>query len=359
MIIRDRHSRRRGSALIIALLVVALLTLMVVEFAYEVRVDASLANNTLLELKAEYAARSAVNIVKAMLRNDWMEDYSKGKQKADTPDEEWAQWMQWPQAPPDRVLEPIEIDDATVYIVVSDEDAKINVNRIVKAGEPLPGRPPQDMGLDPAVQKAIGMLYQELLVGVDPQVLRELVYILADWIDVDEMPRSEFSAESLYYQLLDVPYVCKNGPLTSIDEMLMLRGYNRKVVTGVGQFPGLKAYLTVYGGMDGAINVNTAPESALRAVFADNPGIAQTIIERRERQYFEGDASLDSIFGGASVQDPRLAALRNRVKTQSQVFSCDCLVEIGDYQKRLRCVLMRVDGPSKPLFRVLMWKELG
>jgi len=52
------------------------------------------------------------------------------------------------------------------------------------------------------------------------------------------------------------------------------------------------------------------------------------------------------------------AALLARLKTRSEVFSCDCLVEIGDYQKRLRCVLIRKDGPSRPVFKILMWKEL-
>ena len=40
----------------------------VIEFAYEVRVDATLGNTALLDLQADYAARSAMNQFKAMLR---------------------------------------------------------------------------------------------------------------------------------------------------------------------------------------------------------------------------------------------------------------------------------------------------
>jgi general secretion pathway protein K len=356
MIARARRDRRDGSALIVALLVVSLLTLMAIEFAYEVRVDASLSNNALLELKAEYAARSAVNIVKAQLSADWHDERSDATQKSDTPYEDWAQWMIWPQGPADRVLEPLEIGDATVYMTVSDEDGKINVNRLVSgAVDPQGSQAPTDIGLDLITRDAIMALYQEVLEGVDQNILRELVYILADWIDVDDMPRTQYAAERDYYQLLDVPYVCKNGPLNSIDEMLLLRGYNEKVVSGVGNYPGLGAYLTAYGGMDGKINVNTASESVLRAVF-NKSGIADSIISKRQEvPYTEGDLVVRN--SNPNVPVPPISA---KGKARSEVFSCDCLVEIGDYQKLIRCVIMRsLEGPSRPIFKVMMWKELG
>ncbi|MBX3443489.1 MAG: general secretion pathway protein GspK [Planctomyces sp.] len=46
---------------------------------------------------------------------------------------------------------------------------------------------------------------------------------ILDWIDSDESPR-EFGAESSYYRALTPPYDAKNGRLDSLDELLLIQG---------------------------------------------------------------------------------------------------------------------------------------
>src|SRR5262249_20352578 len=85
---------------------------------------------------------------------------------------------------------------------------------------------------------------------------------ILDWIDgSSDNPRAN-GAKSSYYAALTPPYRCKNGPLESIEELLLVRGvtprllfgtdYNRNGVNdpgeddGNGWDPGWAAYLTVY-----------------------------------------------------------------------------------------------------------------
>ncbi|MEX0867486.1 MAG: type II secretion system protein GspK, partial [Pirellulales bacterium] len=56
-----------------------------------------------------------------------------------------------------------------------------------------------------------------------PGMTVEIADALLDWIDEDDEPR-EFGAEAEYYTGLDPPYRPKNGPLESIEELLLVRG---------------------------------------------------------------------------------------------------------------------------------------
>jgi len=367
--------RRRGFALIMAIVVVSLLTLIVVEFAYEMQVEAALANNALLDLQADYAARSAVNFARALLRDSMV---IKGQISPNNPSssgsdsflDEWAKWTPLYQAYSGEIPEPMEVGDAVVYMHIVDEDSKINVNRLVKlsSGAPQPPLSSADMQtpLDQQVLRQIAELYMSF--GIDPV----LVEMLADWIDPDEMPRTEFGSENDYYQTLgEIPYSCKNWQLDTIDEMLLIHGYNRRVMFGMAGFPGLQAYLTVFGGLsdDGKtnkINVNTATEPVLVAVLGQQYAyhVDAIISAQQDGHPFENEADLRARLGLTGGTQPRGAqpggvqgGPASRLKTSSDVFSIDCLVEINDYSKRFRCVLKRKMYQSKVLFKTLMWKE--
>ncbi len=56
-----------------------------------------------------------------------------------------------------------------------------------------------------------------------PGMSYEIADAILDWLDDDELPR-RYGAESEYYQRLDSPYFAGNGPLQSLDELLLVRG---------------------------------------------------------------------------------------------------------------------------------------
>lgn len=143
------------------------------------------------------------------------------------------------------LVAPADPDDtlsSTSRAGVIDEAGKINPNALMK--------------LDPSGQ----LLYDALLKL--PNVTDENAACIADWLDADSEPRQN-GAESDYYSGDLEPFLCKNGPLDSIGELMHVKSITRAVLYGndyngngiqdpdeagdtEGFNPGLAAYLTVY-----------------------------------------------------------------------------------------------------------------
>ncbi len=94
-----------------------------------------------------------------------------------------------------------------------------------------------------------------------------LVDALSDWLDADDEER-DHGAENGYYAGLAVPYRCGNGPILYPEELLLVKGFSRRLLYGDEEHQGLIEVLTT-AGTDGRININTAPLPVLQAL-ADN-----------------------------------------------------------------------------------------
>ncbi|MFM8271674.1 MAG: type II secretion system protein GspK, partial [Gemmata sp.] len=120
-----------------------------------------------------------------------------------------------------------------------DEGGKLNINSLI--------------ALDPTGE----VLYNALLKV--PNMTPEIADAIVDWVDADDTKRAS-GAESAEYQSLPNPYKAKNGPLNSLDELLLVQGVtpdllyggdrNRNGVFDDGEAStdrGWSDYLTVYG----------------------------------------------------------------------------------------------------------------
>ncbi|MCF8055897.1 MAG: general secretion pathway protein GspK [Desulfocapsa sp.] len=112
---------------------------------------------------------------------------------------------------------------------------------------------------------------------------RGIIDSLIDWIDSgDADGEEEYGAEDSYYQSLDPPYSCKNGPIESIEELLLVKGFSRELLYGTEETPPLAPLLTALGN-DGRININTAGPSLLQALAFDlDKGTVEAMISFRE-----------------------------------------------------------------------------
>lgn len=93
----------------------------------------------------------------------------------------------------------------------TDEAGKINLNAW--------------MAIDPTGQA----LYDALLKL--PNMTEEIADAVVDWLDADDSQRTN-GAESAYYGGLSPPYLPKNGPLSSLDELLLVRGVTPALLFG-------------------------------------------------------------------------------------------------------------------------------
>jgi hypothetical protein len=88
-----------------------------------------------------------------------------------------------------------------------------------------------DFGLtDEAGKINLNSASQEMLLRL-PGMTAELAASIIDWRDED----SEITpggAEDEYYLLLPEPYNCKNGPLETVDEILLIKGASEELLYG-------------------------------------------------------------------------------------------------------------------------------
>jgi hypothetical protein len=92
-----------------------------------------------------------------------------------------------------------------------DEGAKLNLNVL--------------MQLDPTGQT----LYNALMML--PNMTSNIAWSIVDWLDSDNNV-SPGGAEDDYYMSLSPPYHCKNGPLESLEELLLVQGVTPQLLFG-------------------------------------------------------------------------------------------------------------------------------
>ncbi len=92
---------------------------------------------------------------------------------------------------------------------VIDEGGKININALAKLND----------------SKA-----HDVLMNI-PGMTEDIANSILDWIDADDTPRSN-GAESDYYSTLSPPYRCKNAPIDSPEELLLVKGITPSLFLG-------------------------------------------------------------------------------------------------------------------------------
>ena len=187
--------RARGTVLIVTIWVVLVLAGLALVFARSMRVSAIVAANHTASLEAECIAAGAVQYIRAQLAAEDQEETSS----EDTSDlyqaMELGQGYFW-------VLHSNLGDDDDYAYGLTDEAAKINLN-----------------------SASLEML-QNL-----PGMTAELAASIIDWRDED----SEIStggAESEYYLLQSEPYNCKNAPLQTVEEILLIKDASPELLFG-------------------------------------------------------------------------------------------------------------------------------
>jgi general secretion pathway protein K len=242
------RKNERGMALLATLLAVALMTILVVDFATSAALSYRSAANQANELRALYLARSGIQVGIALLERDSFSDALQ-KQQYDALTDVWA-----------IPTPPIPVDGGTVSVSIVDEARKLNINKLYD------WRAHQ---INDDYAQMIARLFEGIGVTTD------LIPIIVDWLDPDSID-SEGGAESDYYLQLMPPYEPRNSSMPTIGDLRALKGMDDAT------FFKLASYLTTN---EIAINLNTAsPEvlSALTPTLSNNPDLVKEIVAARE-----------------------------------------------------------------------------
>ena len=239
---------QRGFALLAVMLVLALLGVIVGEFAFAMRLEATMVKSYRDEIVGRHLAEAAVQQSIREILTD--------SQVVGLADEGLLTFFRLPaRALPRLGRSEVALGRGTFSYRITDEEARINLNTA----------PPD------RVDRLLTTL------GVDKQARDVINDSLQDWKDPNDLHRLN-GAESDYYLGLPVPYRSKNADFDSVDELLQVKGVTRAMLYGRPDVPGLAEHLTVFG--TGAINVNTATPMVLRAMGLA-PAEVEALIGRR------------------------------------------------------------------------------
>jgi len=297
-------NRQSGMALIIALLIVAMATLVATSLAFDFSLDQRRTQSLLATQQSRYLALGAEAWAAQILADDLKNSTT------DHLGEEWA--MRLPPLPADQFL---------VEGVLEDMQGRFNLNNLVdKEGK-----------VDPLYLAQ----FQRLLVAleIDPR----LAGVVADWLDPDTQAGFPDGAEDDFYTGQEIPYRTPNLYISNITELQAVQGVNKEV------FQKLVPYVTTLPSGT-PLNVNTAPALVLHSL-SDNLDIlqAESLAAEAGERGFEDLQAFESL-----VDEDTFATLA----LSTDYFRLTVRVTIGTYSFTMYSLLLRSNnGQTRPLTR--------
>ena len=341
-----QHSSRRGSALIVALWVILILTVLVGGMAFEMKVESNVAGFYRKRVKAQYLAQAGVEWTKALLNRKVSDVLVDGELKLEAGQD--AQLMEYGyrvQKMGQGFEMKRELGEGAFTLIVRPEAAKgFNINLLA-----------QQAANDP---DARCVLEEVLDQGEVPTELQdELIDCLIDWVDQgDEHRLNGAESDDPFYK--ERGYEAKNGPLDSVEELLLIKGWTEAIVFGGPPLekdgpalPGIYNKFTVWG--DGKLSVNDADELLLLGICDIDELVVEDI--KRARLGVDGEAGTldDGIKDLNEVAGMTPAVSKWLTVRDTKFLRVVSIGEVGGVKSGIWCILQAESGSVLPVY----WRE--
>lgn len=307
--------RERGIALLTAILLVALGTIIAASLGYKTVLTARRGAGVFAFDQSILAAEGTEALAGYALTES-----SKENPQYDAPGQPWSMPYGPVQAAP----------GVTVTASLQDLQGRFNLNNLVTANGTI----------DASQLQAFQNLLE--IVGLDPK----WAALMADWIDADSVPYPEGGAEDGTYLSQVPPYRTANREITSASALLALPGF------GAARYAKLAPYVTALP--EGTpVNVCTASGPVLDALGP--PGVrqysemsAQQLAEQRAKGCFPTTTEYQEGFNEelGSAGNAATVAMKG-VAEKSSYFLLTSIVDVGSDEFYLYSLLYR-QGASPP-----------
>jgi len=292
--------RQRGVALITAILLVALATILAATIGYENAMTARRGTATFAFEQSLEVSKAAEALAAYVLRST---------RQADHTDTYPAQAWSTPYGPVDLV------PGVTLEAWLQDTQGRFNLNNLVNA--------------DGSTNPDSVLVFENLLsvLGLEPK----WAPLMADWIDSDTVPNNPDGAEDSVYLSQVPPYRAANMFITSASEILALPGFGRD------RYLKLAPFITALPQGTG-INLCSAPPELLDALGpagTTNFSDPQNLAKNRAEGCFPGKQDFDALFSDATARQKSDAM----VTVLSNYFTLTSIVTIGTTQFALYSLL--------------------
>jgi len=334
----------RGVALVTALLIVSLATIMAVSLMSRQYLDVRRTGNIMLSDQAYLYSLAMENFAGQLLA--YYRD--KGQSEFDNRADFEAALLQFSAFP---------VDGGTVSVNVSYPEAMFNVNSLIKE--------------DGSPDEKQRMRYRRLLTSVIEDLgsvdasVDNLVDALIDWIDPNQ--ETHGGAEDGTYESKDVPYKTADRMMSSISELRLVEGYSHELLYG---FPGdednepiagLLSYVTALPDRNTKLNVNLVTEA--KQFFALSTHIDEDMSEGLvvdDAPYenvadFKGSEIFDSVDdtdppaqqGGESDRDELYSDISDMYSVQSHYFLLRGVATVGQARIDLNSLIYVAENGKK------------
>jgi general secretion pathway protein K len=342
-------------ALVLALLAVSFLVAVTVQLSTSVNGQMQAAANQSRVVRLDAMLLSGLHLARAALLADQQEN-----EEEDTSDSSFDSWGTIDSALISQLF------SGSIDITVTDLSGRLQANALVWTKKEKKEWQRKQRGKnkkkDPEkIQRSLWkrfLLLENLgLEELDEDQSTIMLDSLVDWIDPDD-ETGENGAEKGYYSSLDPPYIPANGPMLLIEDIVLVRGWEQKILYSElkkkeNTTSPLIACLT-NGEQPGMVNINTAPALVLQALHPEmTEELAADMISYREDE--ENKEVLNQVtwyrnvpgFPGTLSFDSAL------VTTQSTLFRITVTATEKGLQRTGQGVIQRKENQEQVL---LYWK---
>lgn len=289
---------QRGVALITAVVLVAIATVLAVRVGTDAALDLRRTTGIGALNQAWQVALGAEAWAAQILSDDQRDS------QVDDLAEDWAQ-----------PVPPLPIDGGSIEGSLEDMQGRFNVNNLLRP--------------DGSIDEANTARFRQLLrlAGVDER----FAGALADWLDADTVDTFPDGAEDGVYIGQSPPYRTANGPVTTASELLALPGFTLE------DYARIRPHVAALP-VGSRVNVCTATPLVLAALVEGGTdfGDADALARNRKDGCFPRVDDLRATLG-----DEKYATLQNAVSENSNWFRLVSIVSIGTSQLTLYSLLER------------------
>jgi general secretion pathway protein K len=318
-----------GAALIVALLVFALCTALVVAMELEFNRFYQRGANLLLAEQATAYLRGAEQLATLALLADHDADKSRERPRDDLLE-------LWAQTPA-----PYTLDDGGWMVgCLRDLQGRFNLNSLATRVAVVEGSPPVGAARFTAAQAQFIRLLQAL---DEPQLSEQDAIIITegvtDWLDADIEPALD-GAEDDYYVGRTPAYRSANRPMASVSELRAVANITPEI------YRALEPWVSVWPQQPAPLNIHTAPATVLRSINADDDlsplsaDEGQALVDERAAAGFaDFEAFLDSPV--LASRKEKMEGIKSLLGEETSYFLLSAEVEVADRRMRLYSVLQR------------------
>jgi len=353
----------RGMALLLVISLVAILMIITLQFGQEIRQSYIVSAGLKTGIQLSEICRSGIMIGRELLLQDSEEN---------TFDSFYDSWALLAEEDLSEIFERGELT-----VTVSDESGKFQINAMIleeekdgakEVGKEVTKETEKKTDTDSEAETAADKHKQKevdfrnilwRLLRAEPFLVedgdaRQIIDSLIDWIDTgDGDSEEEYGAEDGYYKGLEPPYSCKNGPVESIDELLLVRGFTKELLYGTDDIPPLAPLLAIWGN-DAKINLNTAPLLILQAMAEDiDKEMAKDMVGFREEEKNKDTLATPQWYKDVTSFPGNVEIREDFITTQSHFFTIEAVAKSDMYTKTVTAGIERnEDGTS-----IIQWHK--